>query len=133
MLVDSRVLLLRFCRFGLAFLRIVPLNLCKSNFARFPHFTSLVIQEFLQRRYTLHRQDCSHGLGRFMADHGIFLQSRRTRSRVGKAKGFSISPRTYKCLCFKRADWSVKSEAFNKTFNLRVAMGEDGLYGDVKM
>ena len=24
-------------------------------------------------------------------------------------------------------------EAFNKTFNLRVAMGEDGLYGDVKM
>ena len=50
MLVDSRVLLLRFCRFGLAFLRIVPLDLCKSNFARFPHFTSLVIQYFAPTR-----------------------------------------------------------------------------------
>src|SRR5258706_2797434 len=73
-LVDPRVLLFRFCRFGLAFLRIVPLNLCKSNLARFPHFLSLIVQEFLQHRYTLHRRDCSHGLGRFMANHGVFLQ-----------------------------------------------------------
>src|SRR5258706_12345851 len=35
-LVDPRVLLLRLYRFGVAFLRIVPLNLCRSNLARFP-------------------------------------------------------------------------------------------------
>src|SRR5258706_3134263 len=73
-LVDPRVLLLRFCRFGLAILRIVPLNLCKGNLARFPHFLSLVVQELFQRRYALRRRDCSHGLGRFMANHGVFLQ-----------------------------------------------------------
>src|SRR5258706_9954582 len=73
-LVDPRVLLLRFWRFGLAILRIVPLNLCKSNLARFPHFLSLIVQELFQRRYALRRRDCSHGLGRFMANHGVFLQ-----------------------------------------------------------
>src|SRR5258706_1392586 len=68
--VGPRVLLLRFCRLGLALLRIV----CKSNLARFPHFPSLIVKELLQRRYTLHRQDCSQGLGRSMANHETFLQ-----------------------------------------------------------